>query len=110
MIVCSSQGEYLEAGRIRGEYGGFNKTFVGDRMGSERYHEAIKGGLQTKKYALPPATGPFPLGDMAALMATSVTISSTPSCAGSQTEGRCHRCAEYDSSRLLCAPVRDEEW
>jgi predicted dehydrogenase len=58
MIVCSSQGEYLEAGRIRGEYGGFNKTFVGDRIGSKRYHEAIKGGLQTKKYALPPGVSP----------------------------------------------------
>ena len=58
MMVCGSQGEYLEAGRIRGEYGGFNKTFVGDRIGSMRYHEAIKGGLQTKKYALPPGVSP----------------------------------------------------
>jgi hypothetical protein len=30
MIICGSQGEYLEAGRIRGEYAGFNQTFVGD--------------------------------------------------------------------------------
>jgi predicted dehydrogenase len=53
MIICGSQGEYLEAGRIRGEYGGFNKTFAGDRIGKKRYYEAIKGGLQIKKYALP---------------------------------------------------------
>jgi len=58
MIVCGSQGEYLEAGRIRGEYGGFNKTFVGDRTGKERYYNAIKGGLQIKKYALPPGVLP----------------------------------------------------
>ena len=58
MIICGSQGEYLEAGRIRGEYGGFNKTFKGDRTGSMRYREAIKGGLQIKKYALPPGVEP----------------------------------------------------
>jgi len=58
MIICSSQGEYLEAGRIRGEYGGFNKAFVGDRTGSRRYHDAIKGGLKIKKYALPPGVRP----------------------------------------------------
>jgi len=58
MIICHSQGEYLEAGRLRGEYGGFNKTFTGDRTGSKRYHEAIKGGLQVKKYALPPGVVP----------------------------------------------------
>ena len=58
MIICGSQGEYLEAGRIRGEYAGFNKTFVGDKIGSKRHHEAIKGGLQLKKYALPPGVSP----------------------------------------------------
>jgi len=58
MMVCNSQGEYLEAGRIRGEYGGFNETFTGDRTGSMRYREAIKGGLQIKKYALPPGVEP----------------------------------------------------
>jgi predicted dehydrogenase len=58
MIICSSQGEYLEAGRIRGEYAGFNKTFVGDATGKKRYHEAIKNGLQIKKYALPPGVRP----------------------------------------------------
>lgn len=54
MMVCHSQGEYLEAGRIRGEYAGFNKSFVGDAAGKKRYDEAIKSGVQIKKYALPP--------------------------------------------------------
>ena len=58
MIVCGSQGEYLEAGRIRGEYGGFNATFVGDATGKKRYHEALKNGLQIKKSALPPGVQP----------------------------------------------------
>jgi predicted dehydrogenase len=58
MIICSSQGEYLEAGRIRGEYAGFNTTFVGDATGRQRYEEAIKNGLQTRKYALPPGVQP----------------------------------------------------
>ncbi len=58
MIICYSQGEYLEAGRIRGEYAGFNQTFVGDATGKKRYDEAIKNGLQIKKYALPPGVQP----------------------------------------------------
>ncbi len=58
MIVCRSQGEYLEAGRIRGEYGGFNKTFTGDATGKKRYDEALANGLQLKKYALPPGVVP----------------------------------------------------
>jgi len=58
MIVCYSQGEYLEAGRIRGEYGGFNKTFKGDATGTQRYREAIKGGLAITKYPLPPGVSP----------------------------------------------------
>jgi len=58
MIICHSQGEYLEAGRIRGEYGGYNKSFAGDKIGSKRRHEAIEGGLQLKKYALPPGVSP----------------------------------------------------
>ncbi len=58
MIICGSQGEYLEAGRIRGEYAGFNKTFVGDATGTKRYEEALKNGLQIKKYALPPGVQP----------------------------------------------------
>jgi hypothetical protein len=58
MIVCHSQGEYLEAGRLRGEYGGYNKAFTGDKTGTLRHHEALKGGLQLKKYALPPGVRP----------------------------------------------------
>lgn len=58
MIICSSQGEYLEAGRVRGEYGGFHQTFTGDATGRKRYDEAIKQGLQLKKYALPPDVQP----------------------------------------------------
>jgi predicted dehydrogenase len=58
IIVCGSQGEYLEAGRIRGEYGGFNATFVGDATGKRRYDEALKSGLQIKKPALPPGVRP----------------------------------------------------
>ena len=58
MIVCSSQGEYLEAGRIRGEYAGFNMSFVGDATGKKRYDEALRNGLQIKKSALPPRVQP----------------------------------------------------
>lgn len=58
MIVCKSQGEYLEAGRLRGEYGGFNKSFTGDATGKKRYDEALGQGLQLKKYALPPGVKP----------------------------------------------------
>jgi predicted dehydrogenase len=60
MIVCRSQGEYLEAGRIRGEYAGYDSHngrtggFVGDAAGTLRLEQAIDGGLRTKKYALPP--------------------------------------------------------
>jgi predicted dehydrogenase len=58
MIICSSQGEYLEAGRVRGEFAGFNQTFTGDATGTKRYEEALRKGLQTKKYALPPGVQP----------------------------------------------------
>lgn len=58
MIICGSQGEYLEAGRIRGEYGGFNGKFTGDATGQKRYAEAIANGLQLKKPALPPGVEP----------------------------------------------------
>jgi hypothetical protein len=39
-------------------YAGYNKTFVGDATGRKRYEEAIKNGLQIKKYALPPGVRP----------------------------------------------------
>jgi predicted dehydrogenase len=58
MIVCGSQGQYLEAGRVRGEYAGYDQQFVGDAAGKKRYEEAIAAGLQLKKYALPPGVEP----------------------------------------------------
>jgi len=60
IIICGSQGEYLEAGRIRGEYAGYNwhnglkDGFVGDATGKARLKQAMEKGLQIKKYALPP--------------------------------------------------------
>ncbi len=58
IIICSSQGEYLEAGRVRGEYAGFNETFVGDATGKKRYDQAVAKGLSLQKYALPPGVEP----------------------------------------------------
>ena len=64
IIVCGSQGEYLEAGRLRGEYAGYDwhngkaDGFVGDAVGQQRLKDAIEKGLQTKKYALPPGVEP----------------------------------------------------
>ena len=60
IIICGSQGEYLEAGRIRGEYAGYDSHngraggFVGDATGSQRLEQAKDKGIQTQKYALPP--------------------------------------------------------
>ena len=60
IIRCDSQGEYLEAGRLRGEYAGYDahngraEGFVGDAAGKERLKQALAKGLQTKKPALPP--------------------------------------------------------
>jgi predicted dehydrogenase len=60
MMVCGSQGEYLEAGRLRGEYAGYDwhngRTggFVGDATGTARLEKAVNQGLVRKKYALPP--------------------------------------------------------
>jgi len=59
MIICGSQGEYLEAGRLRGEYAGYSwhngraDGFTGDETGRQRLQDALKKGLQLKKYALP---------------------------------------------------------
>lgn len=65
MMVCHSQGEYLEAGRLRGEYAGYDwhvgrlmDGFVGDATGKERLRRALANGLRTKKYALPPGVSP----------------------------------------------------
>jgi hypothetical protein len=60
IIICGSQGEYLEAGRLRGEYAGYDwhngraDGFVGDEVGKQRLAEAKAKGLRTKKYSLPP--------------------------------------------------------
>ena len=60
MIICGSQGEYLEAGRIRGEYAGYSwhngqaAGFVGDAGGKKRLKKALEKGVQTRKPALPP--------------------------------------------------------
>ena len=66
IIICHSQGEYLEAGRLRGEYAGYNwhnglaatGGFVGDATGQKRLKAAMAKGLQTKKDALPPGVAP----------------------------------------------------
>ena len=65
MMVCNSQGEYLEAGRLRGEYAGYDwhngrasGGFVGDALGKQRLQQALAKGLRTKKYALPPGVSP----------------------------------------------------
>ena len=60
IIISGSQGEYLEAGRIRGEYAGYDwhngraDGFVGDAAGKQRLKQAQGKGVQTKKPALPP--------------------------------------------------------
>ncbi|HOX02538.1 MAG TPA: Gfo/Idh/MocA family oxidoreductase [Candidatus Paceibacterota bacterium] len=64
IIICGSQGEYLEAGRLRGEFAGYDwhngraDGFVGDAAGRQRMTEAAAKGLETKKYALPPGVAP----------------------------------------------------
>ena len=64
MIISGSQGEYLEAGRLRGEYAGYSwhngmaSGFVGDAEGKKRFKAAMDKGLQLKKHALPPGVSP----------------------------------------------------
>ena len=64
IIISGSQGEYLEAGRLRGEYAGYDwhngrvDGFVGDATGQQRLKQALEKGLQMKKYALPPGVAP----------------------------------------------------
>lgn len=59
LIVDHSLGEYLEAGRLRGEYAGYDghngriDGFVGDATGRGRMKEAQKKGLVLQKPALP---------------------------------------------------------
>lgn len=60
IIICGSQGEYLEAGRLRGEYAGYDwhngrsDGFVGDATGQRRLKAALEKGLRIRKPALPP--------------------------------------------------------
>lgn len=64
IIICGSQGEYMEAGRIRGEYAGYDghngrvMGFVGDPTGKQRFLAATKKGVQIQKPPLPPGVGP----------------------------------------------------
>lgn len=64
ITICKSQGEYLEAGRIRGEYGGYSwragsaAGFVGDAEGKQRLKQALAQGLKLEKPALPPGVSP----------------------------------------------------
>ena len=64
MCRSHSQGEYDEGGRIRGQYAGFDSHnaridgFVGDAEGKRRLEEALAGGLNLKKYPLPPGVSP----------------------------------------------------
>jgi predicted dehydrogenase len=65
IIICGSQGEYLEAGRLRGEYAGYDwhngraaDGFVGDAAGKKRLEKALAKGLLLKKPALPPGVRP----------------------------------------------------
>lgn len=50
MMVCPAYGKYLEAGRVRGEIGGFDLTYAGNAQGKKIVD---KLGSQVKKYALP---------------------------------------------------------
>ncbi len=51
MMVCPAYGKYLEAGRLRGEIGGYDTTYTGCDAGNRI---VSKLASQLKKYALPP--------------------------------------------------------
>jgi predicted dehydrogenase len=55
MMVCPAYGKYLEAGRVRGEIGGYDLTYTGCEEGN-RIVSRLKG--QLLKYALPPGVVP----------------------------------------------------
>ena len=55
MMVCPAYGEYLEAGRVRGEIGGYDTTYTGCDAGKRI---VAKLGSRVKKYALPPGVSP----------------------------------------------------
>ncbi len=60
LLRTASQGEYLETGRLRGQYAGYDghngriSGFVGDETGKARMDEAVKNGLSIKRPPLPP--------------------------------------------------------
>lgn len=60
LLRTASQGEYLEAGRLRGQYAGYDghngriSGFVGDETGKARMDDAIKNGINLKRPSLPP--------------------------------------------------------
>jgi len=67
IIIDHSQGEYREAGRLRGEYAGYDShnqrskglaAFAARAEGKRRLKEALAKGLRTKKWALPPGVSP----------------------------------------------------
>ena len=64
MARSHTQGETIEGGRVRGQYAGFDSHnaridgFVGDAEGKRRLEAALAGGLNLKKYALPPGVSP----------------------------------------------------
>jgi hypothetical protein len=52
MMVCPAYGKYLEAGRVRGEIGGYDLDYTGCDEGKRI---VAKLGSQAKKPALPPS-------------------------------------------------------
>jgi len=55
MMVCPAYGKYLEAGRVRGEIGGYDATYTGCDEGNRI---VAKLGSRLQKYALPPGVSP----------------------------------------------------
>ncbi len=63
MMVCSAYGRYLEAGRVRGEIGGYDGTFIDDPKqaytGTDEGRKIVnKIGNHLLKYKLPPGVEP----------------------------------------------------
>ena len=58
MMMSHSEGRYLEDGRIRGEYGGYDTEFFGDQTAQQRYQQVLADGLKLKKYKLPDGVEP----------------------------------------------------
>lgn len=62
MMVCPAYGRYLEAGRVRGEIGGYDGTYLDQKSsytGTEEGKRIVKKlGNRLLKYALPPGVKP----------------------------------------------------